>query len=105
MASIILLQIIEYRASTAKERESQLKRSRHDPLNEGQASKRPKRNGQNPSLHETSNAADLTPIGEPVAIQPLTAQDSGATAARSAKVRSIRHSAPKKDNIRGRYTR
>jgi hypothetical protein len=85
------------RASTTKERESQLKRSCHDLLNEGRASKRPKRNGQNPSLsHETSDAADPTPIGELVTIQPLITQGSGATAARSAKAHSVRHFAPKK---------
>jgi hypothetical protein len=86
------------RASTATESGSQLKRSCHDSLNEGRASEQPKRNGQNPSLspHGTSDAADATPIGEPLSIQPPTTQDSGATAARSAKARSIRHSAPKK---------
>ncbi len=53
--------------------ESQLKRSRHDPLKEGRVSKRPKSNSQKPRLspHETSNAADQTPIGEPAAIQSL----------------------------------
>lgn len=86
------------RASTTQERKSRLKRSCNNPRNEGRASKRPKRNGQNPSLspHETSEAADPTPIGEPVAIQPLTTQGSGATAAKRAKARSICHSAPKK---------
>ena len=85
------------RASTGKERENQLKRSCHDPLNEGRASKRPKRNCQNTRLspHETPNAADPTPIREPVAIQPLETQDSGATAARSAKARSNHHSVSK----------
>jgi hypothetical protein len=88
------------RASTAREREREhrLKSSRHDLLNEGQASKPPKRNGQNYSLspHEISDAADPTSIGEPLSIQTPIRQDSGASTARSAKARSIRHSAPRK---------
>jgi hypothetical protein len=85
------------RASTAKERESPLKRSYHDALNEGRASKRPKRNDQNNSLstYKTSDSADPTSIGRPLSTQPPTTQGFGATAARSAKARSIRHSAPK----------
>jgi hypothetical protein len=86
------------RRSTTKERESQLKRSCDNSINGGQASKQPKRNGQNHSLsfHETSDGADPTSIGDPVSLQPLSTQDSGATASRSVEARSFRHSAPKK---------
>jgi hypothetical protein len=80
--------------STAEERESQLKRSRPGSISKGS---RPKRNSQNLCLspHHTSDAADPTSIGEPLDIQPGRSQDSRATLARSAKARSIRHSAPK----------
>jgi hypothetical protein len=84
------------RASTAKKHKSQLKCSCHDLLNEGQASKQPKHNSQNPSLYKTSDTTDPTLIGEPLVIQPFTTQDSRATAARSTKARSICYSAPKK---------
>jgi len=86
------------RASTAKERESQLKRSRHDSMNQGRPSKRPKHNSQKRSLfpHKTSDAADPTSIGAPLSIQPHTTQDSRATAAESAKARSIGYSPPRK---------
>jgi hypothetical protein len=86
------------RASTAKEREGLLKRSCHEPLYEGRASKQPKRNSQKPRLspHETSNASDPTPMGEPVSVQPSTTQDSKVTAARRVKSRPICRSAPNK---------
>ena len=92
------------RASTAKERESQLKRSCDDSINEGEASKppkQPKRNDQSNSLspHKTSDVADPTSIGEALSIQTPATEVSGATwatAAKSTKAHSTRHSAPKK---------
>ncbi len=89
------------RTSTTKERESPLQRSCHDPLNEGRASQRPKRNGRNPCLspHETSHAADPTPIAEPISFHNPTPQDSGATAPRIVKARFIRRSVPNKTSL------
>ncbi|KAL5331131.1 hypothetical protein ACEPPN_000660 [Leptodophora sp. 'Broadleaf-Isolate-01'] len=82
------------RASNTTKRESQLKHSYHGSINEGRASKRLKRNDQNHfPPHETSIAADPTPIEDPLSIQPPTTQDSRATATRSVKARSIRRSA------------
>lgn len=81
------------RASTVQGRERQLKRSYHDSADGGQASKRPRYNGQtrNLSSHKTSDPADQTSIGEPLSIQSATPQDSGASAITNAKARSIRH--------------
>jgi hypothetical protein len=80
------------RISTAEKR-----KSCHDPLSEGQASKRLKRDGQSYlSPHKTSDAADPTPIGETISVQPPITQDSGAIAARSVKTPSLRLSTPRR---------
>ncbi|KAH9214444.1 hypothetical protein DL95DRAFT_389417 [Leptodontidium sp. 2 PMI_412] len=86
------------RTSTAKECKSPLKRNCHDPLNEGRAYTRPKRNVQNPCLspHETSGAPNPTPTGDPCCCQIPVPQNSRVTAPRSVKASSIRCSAPKK---------
>lgn len=66
---------------TAKERESSLKRSGHDLLDEEGASKRPKPNDQNSylSANETSDAVDPTPIRGPLSSPNSTLQDSTVT--------------------------
>jgi hypothetical protein len=75
------------RASTAKECESQLKRSYRDSINE--SSRRPKHSGPNYlSPHNTSDAVNPTSIGEPLPTQSAITQVSRATAARSRKARS-----------------
>ena len=85
-------------ASTAKEHKSRLKHSCQDPLKKEQASKQLRRGSRNCSLslYGKSDTTDPISTGEPLSIQTPTTQDSGATAARSAKAHSIHHSAPKK---------
>ena len=86
------------RASTAKERETQLKRSCGGSIRDGQVFKRPKCNDQNNSLssRKISDAADSTSIGEAHSTQPHIIKGSRITAAKSAKAHSICRSAPKK---------
>jgi len=86
------------RASTAKELENRRKHSCHDLLNEGQATKRRKRNGQNHVLrpHGTPDAVDPTSTGEPLSIPTPTTRPSDAPPGRSATARSTRHPYPKK---------
>lgn len=86
------------RASTTKDRESQLKLSCYDPFNEGLPSKRPEYNGRSHilSLNGTSQAVDSASIIKPLSTQLPTSQDSAAPTARYAPARSVGHPVRKK---------